>query len=329
MNGPGAVNQSPLFVLSLPRSGSTLVQRVLAFHDQVSTAPEPWVVLPQVYAMRERGAFAEYGQVPAARALREFAERLPGGEEGYREELRRFLLGLYARASGGRGTYFLDKTPRYHFVIEDLFGLFPNAKYVFLWRNPLSVASSIVETWARGAWTCERWHRDLFDGLARLVEGYERHSGASCAVRYEDLVGEPERTWRGVFDYLQLPFDPKALQSFASVDLDARMGDHTGSRAYGSLNTEPLTKWRSTITNPVRKRWCRSYLRWIGEHRLSVMGYNLSQLLHELDAVPGDSRRLGSDLVRGSYWGAVGIRRRRAFRTLTQYRQASLDSEPS
>lgn len=308
---------TPLFVLSLPRSGSTMVQRVLASHEAVSTAPEPWVVLPQVYAMRERGAFAEYGQVPASRALRQFAERLPGGEEEYREELRRFLLGLYARASGGRGTYFLDKTPRYHFVIEDLFRLFPDARFVFLWRNPLAVAASIAQTWAGGSWTLERWHRDLFEGLARLVAGYERHRAMSCAVRYEDLVGGPEGTWRRVFEYLELPFDPEAGRSFAEVDLEARMGDRTGSRDYATLSSEPVTKWRSVVTNPVRKRWCRSYLRWIGEHRLSVMGYDLAQLLHELDAVPADWRLLGSDLVRGSYWRSVAIRREMALRALT------------
>lgn len=322
------MSQTPLFVLSLPRSGSTLVQRVLAAHDEVSTAPEPWVILPQVYAMRERGAFAEYGQVPAARALREFAQRLPGGEQAYREELRRFLLSLYETASGGRGAYFLDKTPRYHFVIEDLFRIFPDARFVFLWRNPLSVVSSIVETWAGGAWTLERWHGDLFDGLARLVEGFERHADASCVVRYEDLVGEPEDAWGRIFDYLDLSFDPDLLRSFASVDLAARMGDRTGSRDYASLSSEPVTKWRDTITNPLRKRWCRNYLDWIGERRLTVMGYDLSGLKRELDAVHDDWRGLGSDLLRGSYRRASALRRDRALRTLTRGRGGLIRGRP-
>jgi Sulfotransferase family len=322
------MTQTPLFVLSLPRSGSTLVQRVLAAHDEVSTAPEPWVILPQVYAMRERGAFAEYGQVPAARALREFAQRLPGGEQAYREELRRFLLSLYETASGGRGAYFLDKTPRYHFVIEDLFRIFPDAKYVFLWRNPLSVVSSIVETWAGGAWTLERWHGDLFDGLARLVEGFERHADASCVVCYEDLVGEPEEAWRKIFDYLDLSFDPDLLRSFAEVDLAARMGDRTGSRDYASLRSEPVVKWRDTITNPLRKRWCRNYLDWIGERRLTLMGYDLSGLLRDLEAVPDDWRGLGSDLLRGSYRRTSALRRDRALRTLTRGRGGLIRGRP-
>jgi len=94
----------PIFLLSLPRSGSTLVQRVLAAHEEVATAPEPWLLLPQVYATRERGILAEYVQVSAARAIGEFADRLPGGRATYDEALRGFVLDLYERATRGGAT---------------------------------------------------------------------------------------------------------------------------------------------------------------------------------------------------------------------------------
>jgi hypothetical protein len=208
------VNQVPIFLLSLPRSGSTLVQRVLATHDEISTTPEPWLLLPQVYALRERGAYAEYGHVPASRAIREFAERLPNGEEDYRDELRRFILALYARASGGSSAYFLDKTPRYHLVLEDLFRIFPDARYVFLWRNPLAIVASIVETWAQGTWKLERWRTDLFDGLANMVAAFERHAELSCSVRYEQLVTDTLRAWPLIFEHLGLLFVPSVLDRF-------------------------------------------------------------------------------------------------------------------
>ena len=63
----------PVFLLSLPRSGSTLVQRLLASHPEVATAAEPWVMLPHLYARRERGIAAEYTQPIAARAITEAA----------------------------------------------------------------------------------------------------------------------------------------------------------------------------------------------------------------------------------------------------------------
>jgi Sulfotransferase family len=311
-----------VFLLSLPRSGSTLVQRVLASHEAIDTTPEPWVVLPQIYAMRERGAYAEYGQVPSSRAIREFASRLPGGEEDYRDELRRFLLGLYSRASDGRARYFVDKTPRYHYVIEDLFRLFPEAKYVFLWRHPIAVAASIAQTWARGRWTLDRWRADLFGGLANMVDSYDRHAQASHAVRYEQLVSNGATAWRPVFDYLELPFEPSLLHAFGSLTLEARMGDPTGSRRYRELSTEPVEKWRGVVSNPLRKRWCREYLAWIGERRLSIMGYDLSTLTRELDAIPTDASHLASDAAWGAYSSLASVRRASALRLLTRRRRS-------
>ncbi|MBA3690706.1 MAG: sulfotransferase, partial [Actinobacteria bacterium] len=226
------MTRRPLFLLSLPRSGSTLVQRILAGHEEIATTPEPWLLLPQIYAMRERGLFAEYGQVPSSRAIREFAERLPGGMEDYRAELRSFITGLYERAADDKGTYFLDKTPRYHHIADDLFELFPEGRFVFLWRNPLAIVASISETWGHGRWNVEKYRADLFDGTDNLVSAYRAHEGRSIAVRFEDLVARPLQTWPSVFAHLDLRFEPELLRSFGSVRLDARMGDPTGSRAY-------------------------------------------------------------------------------------------------
>lgn len=310
------MNQEPIFLLSLPRSGSTLLQRLLAAHDDVSTAPEPWILLPQVYALRERGAFAEYGQVPASRAIREFAQGLPNGEDDYFDELRTFVTRLYAKASRGKGSYFLDKTPRYHFIVDDLFRLFPGGKFVFLWRNPLAVVASIVETWGGGKWDLERWRHDLFDGVSALASGFERYADRAHALRFEDLVTNPDDSLGPLFDYLALPYDPSIATNFAAVQLDARMGDRVGTDRYTALSTEPLDKWKSVTSTVVRKRWCADYLRTIGEHRLSVMGYELQGLLDELGAAPAGLRHLGSDLIRPSASRAARAGREKAAKLL-------------
>jgi len=196
----------PLFVLSLPRSGSTLVQRVLAGHDGIATAAEPWLLLPHGYALRERGIAAEYTQPIAARAIREFVNGLPGGEDDYWRALAGFAQELYGRAAGPDARYFLDKTPRYHYIAPELFRAFPEAKVIFLWRNPLAVVSSIVETWTKGRWNVDRWQGDLW-GIADLVEAFEAHRDTVIAVNYERLVGDPDTAWPAIFEYLELPYD--------------------------------------------------------------------------------------------------------------------------
>jgi len=308
----------PLFLFSLPRAGSTLVQRVLASHPEISTTAEPWLLLPQLYATRLDGIYTEYGQIQSTKALTDFARELPQGEDEYRRELNRFISRLYERASSEGAMYFLDKTPRYHLVVEEVFRVFPEAKFVFLWRNPLAVAASIVDTWAHGKWSFGWWRVDLYEGLASLIAAYDRHRDAACAARFEDLVRGNERGWGELFGYLQIPFDESSLSSFHRTELPGRMGDPTGRRQYLGISDEPLDKWKRTMANPVRKAWCRSYLRWIGAERMAMMDYDLDDLLAQVDALPSSARLIGSDLLRASYGAVTRRRRDRALRSLTE-----------
>ncbi|WP_047866005.1 sulfotransferase family protein [Rubrobacter aplysinae] len=294
--GPG-----PVFLLSLPRSGSTLAQRILAAHPEIHSTPEPWLLLPQLYTLKYRGAYAEYDHVAAASAVEEFYGYLPGGREEYVAGLREMVLKLYEGVSPEGTRYFLDKTPRYHLIVDEILAAFPDAKFVFLWRNPLAVAASMIETWAGGRWNLYRHKVDLFDGLENLVAACEANSDRVCAVRYEDLVTAPEESWHKVFGYLDLPFDGSMLETFSSVELKGRKGDPSGTRGYGRVVREPLERWRESLGNPFRKAWCRRYLRWLGPERAAVMGYDLDVLLEELDSVKTSAQGTGSDLGRAGY----------------------------
>jgi Sulfotransferase family len=301
---PMNTEPTPLFLLSLPRSGSTLAQRILAAHEAIATASEPWVLLPYLYTLRERGAYAEYGHRGLVRAVEDFCDVLPRGRDDYVAEIRELALRLYRKASPAGTRYFLDKTPRYHLVADEILDLFPEAKYLILWRNPLAVVASIIETWAGGKWNLYRFKVDLFDGTENLLRIHERHGSKVHALRYEALITEPEETWTGVFRYLGLPFDDSVLSRFADVELAGRWGDQSGTGRYDAVSSEPLESWKRVLNNPVRKAWCRRYLRWIGHDKLAVMGYDLDLLCAELDALPTSYRRVGSDLGRGG-WGLL------------------------
>jgi hypothetical protein len=310
------MSQRPIFLLSLPRSGSTLVQRVLAAHPEVETVAEPWILLPHLYAMRQQGIATEYRHPPAARAIKEFVDRLPAGQADYDDAMRRFALMLYAKASTGGGSYFLDKTPRYHYVLPELFRTFPDARFVFLWRNPLAIVASIVETWCRGRWNVDRWRGDLH-GIASLVEASEQHRDAVVTLRYEDLVTGGATAWEPLFSYLDLRFDPDLLVSFADIRLDGEMGDPTGQYRYRSIEAEPVEKWRRTLGGPLRKSWCRSYLEWIGANRLREMGYDPDHLSTALAELPAAPWTLPSDALRSAYWAFAQRRKQLAFRWMT------------
>jgi len=293
------VTVTPILLLSLPRSGSTLVQRILAAHEGVATASEPWLLLPLLLPLRDDVPAAGSWQPRIHEALLDFTKELPEGNRSYERAVAGAARTLYEEAAAG-APYYLDKTPPYFLVFEEIVRALPEARVVVLWRNPLAVLSSVVETFCGGRWRPQDYPTSLFGGLARLVEGSRRHQDRICAVRYEDLVGSDDSAWRRLTAFLGLEFDPVALERFSSVGLTGAMGDPVGTKAYSGLEQAPVEKWRRTISNPVRRAWARRYLDWIGDERLSTMGYEGDRLRGDLASLKlgvGGSARDSADAL--------------------------------
>ncbi len=176
--------------------------------------------------------------------------------------------------------------------------LFPDGKFVFLWRNPLSVMASIVETFYDDRWYPTLFRGDLFIGLPRLISAYLASGARVHSVRFEDLIGGDELPWRRLMKYLELEFQPDTLRRFAEVKLDGRMGDKTGVKQYSALSTEPAQKWKRALANPLRKAYARKYVQLLGCERLAAIGYDHHQILAELDSQPTTMASLAPDLSR-------------------------------
>lgn len=300
----------PIFLLSLPRSGSTLVQRVLSTYPEVATTSEPWLLLPFLTPLEPEMPLATGWQGTVNDAFRDFIAELPRAEEDYLERLRPFAEQLYADAAHDDARYFLDKTPPYHWIVEQLFKVFPDAKFVFLWRNPLSVVASVIDTFCDGRWRPDGFRGTLFEAPRNLVASHERHRGRAFGVRFEDLIGGDVEPWQRLTAYLGLDFSPDSLSQFPQVQLHGRHGDPTGTRLYSAVSREPLEKWRRCIRTPVRRLWCERYLRWLGPELLGAMGYSLDGLLADLrtspERGPGTARDAG-DLTRAMAREAMGM----------------------
>lgn len=286
----------PLFIFSLPRSGSTLLQRVLAADRQIASVAEPWLLLPFVYALRERGIRAEYSHQLANASLNDFLRELPNGRQDYLEAIGLTMNALYRKATKDSGArYFLDKTPRYALIADEIVDMFPDGKFIVLWRNPLAVIASMLETWWRGRWNVSAYKVDLFDGLANLINIHQAHSKKILTIQYENFLQSPETELSRIAAYLDVKLDAELLKSFDRVKFSGARGDPTGVENYRAIDVAPLGKWKATINNPLRKAWCRRYLRWIGEDRLKIMGYDFNELSRDLDSVAMSPRHLLMD----------------------------------
>ena len=292
---------APLFVFSLPRSGSTLLQRVIAAHPRVSTAAEPWLLLPLIYALRRGGSFAEYSHFSANNAMTQFVANMPGGREAYNEELRRFVKGLYDRYSSSDDLYFIDKTPRYHLIVDEIIELFPDAKFVFLWRNPLAVIASALHTFGQGKWRLHYYRIDFFKGFENLHAAYLKYRDRVHVVNYENFLVEPITETTRLFDYLGLKDDMPELNSFSSVRLAGTLGDPTGTKDYTRMSKEPLEKWKESLCNPIRRFWSQRYLEWIGRERLADIGYDYETLSADLHSLQLSGKFMLSDAIRITY----------------------------
>ncbi len=284
---------TPIFLFSLPRSGSTLLQSILSRHDEITTSAEPWILLPLLSARKNDHLVADHDQSVLLDALNDFCAALPNGDADYAQAVRDFALGLYGKI--GDTAYFLDKTPRYSLIAPEIIETFPDAKFVFLWRNPLAIMVSMIETWGQGRWNLFRYYADIFKGLQLLLQARRALGDRAVDIRFEDLLTGPEPQLARVSDYLGLEIGVDDLGQKNKVLSQARLGDPGFGEKFHGLSVRPVDAWQSSVNNPLRRVWMRRYLRQLGGESLGLMGYDLDVLLAELDQTKGGCKHLFSD----------------------------------
>lgn len=160
----------------------------------------------------------------------------------------------------------------------------PNAKFVFLFRNPVSIISSMVETWGKGSLIkLFSVDIDLKQGFRALSEGYKLLKDRAFVLNYENLIGQPEKELQNLCHYLDIEFDEKMVHSFAEEDLRGEMGDPVGVKAYRSIKRNSDDKWKKTFNTSYRKRLLKKYINNIEEEVLEVQGYDKNEILNNID----------------------------------------------
>ena len=239
----GAPSPAPIFIVGLPRSGSTLVEQILASHSAVEGTME----LPEIGAIARgfvrdagRGRGAPYPIVLAdldAKKVRELGEEFLERTKVHRK----------------RGApFFIDKMPNNFHHLGLIFLILPNARVIDARRHPMASGfSAFKQHFARG----HHFSYDLSD-IGRYYRAYVdlmAHFDASmpgrvCRVIHEDLVDDTEGQVRRLLDYLGLPFEPACLEF------------HRTERAVRTASSEQV---RRPIYREGLEHW-RHYEPWLG-----------------------------------------------------------------
>lgn len=218
-SGTGSV--APIFIIGLPRSGSTLIESILSRHPEVTSLGESPVCAGIAGSIAD-GATEAHVRDMARRAGPFLAERSQGRARVTDKLLANFLhVGLLAAAF-----------PRAHFVeaARDL-----RATCLSIFQNPLNPAG-------------HPYSLDL-DSLGRFAAGYAQlmdHWAAVLGPRlyrcsYEGLVTDPEAGARHLLDALSLPWDPACLTPQAQT---RRINTMSVAQVRRSLHTRSTERWR-------------------------------------------------------------------------------------
>jgi tetratricopeptide (TPR) repeat protein len=201
--GSGDPSNVPVFILGMPRSGSTLVEQVLASHPRIFGAGELHYMMDAARAFRGRDVNAYFPEV---------ATSMTG--EQYRRFGARYVERIKSRApSSDRVT---DKMPANFRFIGLIRLALPNARIIHTRRDPLDTClSCFSKLFSAGQYFTNdlgelgRYYR----AYAALMAHWRRvlPAGAMLEVQYEDMVDDFENQARRIVEYCGLPWDDRCL----------------------------------------------------------------------------------------------------------------------
>ncbi len=203
--GSDAADPPPIFIVGLPRTGTTLVDRILGSHSEVHSAGELAALSEALAAAVERS------RATPPRDWPEYAQALAAldGDLIAREYLDR------ARAHRGAKPRYTDKQPANFLYCGLIARAFPGARIVHLTRHPLATCHAIFKTRFRNAYPFAYDLTDLgefYVDYRRLMDHWNRIlPGRILNLAYEDVVRDQEAATRRLLGHVGLPFEAGCL----------------------------------------------------------------------------------------------------------------------
>jgi LPS sulfotransferase NodH len=250
----------PVFIVAAPRSGSTLLFETLASSEQLVTlgGEAHWLV-EDIEALRPEAPGVDSNRLDAVHATEEVAAAMITTIEGHLRDADNAGVPLRAESR------LLEKTPKNALRIPFFDRLYPDALFVFLWRDPRENLSSIIEAWRSGRlktyngltgfdgpWSLllpPGW-RAMNDRPVEEIAAFQWSTANRIAL---DDLGQLQRERWMSLSYAEFVANPKReiarICGFIGIDLDPRLVlrlDH------------PLPLSRFTHSPPDKDKWRRN-----------------------------------------------------------------------
>ena len=201
----GHMAAESIFIVGLPRSGSTLLEQILASHSRIDATMELHNILSLAHRLSGRHRVNQPARYPAI-----LQELEPGQLQQFGEEYINKTQFLRSGAD-----FFIDKMPNNFIHIGLIHSILPNARIIDARREPMACCfSNFKQLFGEGqAFTYGlKEIGSYYCDYVRLIKHWDDVlPGKILRVQYEDVVTDLENQVRRIFDFLELPFEDKCL----------------------------------------------------------------------------------------------------------------------
>jgi tetratricopeptide (TPR) repeat protein len=248
--GAGEPSPKPIFIVGMPRSGTTLVEQILASHPAVRGAGE--------LTLFERAIANARSEMQQAPAYPEMALQMPGKD--FRELGARYLAGIEQLAPAA--SHVTDKMPTNFFFVGLIHLALPHATIIHTVRDPVDTC---ISCFSRLFTEVNFQTYDLAE-LGRYYRHYQAlmahwhrvlPTGRIFDVSYEETVADLEGAARRILAHCGLPWDPRCLD-FHLAERVVRTASATQVRQ--PIYTSSIGRWRAyeSLLGPLLSELSRS-----------------------------------------------------------------------
>jgi hypothetical protein len=206
--------KQPVFIVGVPRSGTTLLQSILCHSGQYFPIPETHFFSRVAFGVPEK----KINNAQKKKMLRILKRKSKIDLDetellrlNSKKEIFEYIVGCYNKENLST---FLEKTPRHIFHYSEIMNYYSDARFICMIREPRNTVTSILSM-----------HPDKKKSVTRIALLYNKIADRILSIsqnrnvfviRYEDLVNEPEMTVSNVCNHLQIPYDQKLLEDVAA-----------------------------------------------------------------------------------------------------------------
>ena len=203
----GHPSSKPLFVVGMPRSGTTLAEQILAAHPQAFGTGE----LGRTHQLESE--FTRRFSEPS-----NFAKAVEFCEKGELQRISEATLSLLTKLAGPTANYISDKTPNHYASIGFSTLSFPNAKYIHCQRHPAdtfisSFQNNMTEIHSY-TYSQEAFVKAYLQKERLMAHWRSLFPDKIFELQYEKLVQNPEETVHSLLTFLNLPWDENCMRFF-------------------------------------------------------------------------------------------------------------------